>query len=302
MNVVYSFIGKMPEYIVLSVKQLRLFFIGPIYIIFNDMSEKIRNDLEILSVHFINYDSVKSTRFFEREKRLSFEHVPRLYERAELFKRSYERFYLLHNLMIQKNLTNVWFMELDIMMYMNPNDFLPCLEGKSLAFAYHRLDHCNSGIFYVNCEKDLKNILSTFDESIVSHNTEMKMLWIHYTRNPHITMFPLCIPTEKENKFFWKDHELFGEVLFDGAILGIVNFGKDPFHTGGKIVLQPVSNYAPHFLNIWKYGETIWEKDSSGLLLPYFQTNTGIKFRIANLHIHSKNLLAASSEREMSAS
>lgn len=297
MNVVYSFIGKMPEYIVISVKQLRLFYSGSIFIIYSDISEKLRNDLESFSVTLVDYESVKSTRFFEREGRLSFEHVPRLCDRAELFKRSYERFYLLHNLMIQKNLTNVWFMELDIMMYVDPSEFLPSLEGKPLAFAYHRLDHCNSGIFYVSNEKPLESILSTFDECIKEYNTEMKMLWIHYKRNPDITMFTLCPPTEKESKHFWKDHELFGEVLFDGAILGILNFGKDPYHTGEKIVFQPVAIHAPHFLNIWKYGETIWEKDSRGLLLPYFQTNSGIKYRIANLHIHSKNLLAACSDR-----
>jgi hypothetical protein len=300
MNVVYSFIGKMPDYVETSVKQLRLFFDGDIYLIYNDISDKIRANLESHGVKLVDYDLVKSERFFEREKKQGFEHVPRLGDRAQLFMRSYERFYLLHNLMVLHNLQNIWFMELDIMMYMNPTEILPMLDGRNMAYAYQRPKASNSGVFFVREALHLNKVLDTFDICRGDARTEMEMLWVHYMNNPDIAMFPLCsTPCESESPHFWKDHGLFGDILFDGAILGVLYFGYDAIHTGGKIVPQitNVGNVAGRFLNIWKHGELIWETNDGGLSLPYFVTKSGKKYKIANLHIHSKALSFASSEK-----
>lgn len=299
MNVVYSFIGKMPAYIVTSIKQLRLFFDGKIYVIYDNINDTIRHDLESFGVNFVHYDTVKSDRFAERNRKQGFEYVPRLGDRALLFMRSYERFYLLHNLMLMYDLTNVWFMELDIMMYINPVEILSMLEGCNVAYAHHRPKSSNSGIFFVRTAKHLDQILETFDTCYNDARTEMWMLWKHYEKNPDIVMFPLCsTPCDKESIHFWKDHVRFSNLLFDGAILGILYFGYDPVHTGGHIVpqIKHIENVAGRFLNIWKYGELIWETNTAGLSLPYFITKTGKKYKITNLHIHSKALERASSE------
>jgi hypothetical protein len=273
MNVVYSFIGEMPTYIITSVRQLRLFFSGAIYLIYDRMSEHIKDELTKLEVTIVHYDSVKSERFVERQSKLGFEYVPRLGTRAELFARSYERFYLLHNLMILHSLEKIWFMELDIMMYMSPVDILPSLEGVPMAYAYHRANHCNSGIFFVRGIEPMDRLLETLDSYINrSGNTEMQALHAHFKKHSDITMFPLCPTPCGEDPMFFKDHGRFDDLLFDGAILSILYFGFDPIHTGGRLVPQIncVGNVASRFLNIWKYGNMKWERNADGLNLPYF--------------------------------
>ena len=124
MNVVLSFIGKMPEYIIECVKQLRLFFKDSIYIIYDDVSNEIHQMLDNYNVIWIEYMYVKSMRFDLISDSKKFMYVENLKDREELFLRSYERFYLLDELIRLHNLKNVWFMEIDILMYVDPNIFL----------------------------------------------------------------------------------------------------------------------------------------------------------------------------------
>ena len=128
MNVVLSFIGKMPEYIIECVKQLRLFFKDSIYIIYDDVSNEIREVLDNYNVIWIEYIYVKSMRFDLISDSKKFMYVENLKDREELFLRSYERFYLLDELIRLHNLKNVWFMEIDILMYVDPNIFLQKLK------------------------------------------------------------------------------------------------------------------------------------------------------------------------------
>jgi hypothetical protein len=300
MNVVYSFIGTMPNYVVTSIRQLRFFFDGPVYLIFDNLSKDIETQLSVLGVRLIPYESVKSERFEIRKRKLEFSTVPKLESRSQLFARSYERFYLLGNLMKNLSLENVWFMELDIMMYLNPNELLPMLGKYDMAYAYHRPSHCNSGIFFTRDLPSLEKLLTTMDNYLRKDgNFEMFALHEHYLSTAGIAMFPLCAPPSAEHPMFWKNHEDFGDLLFDGAILSILYFGFDPFHTGGVIKPQihDIPNVEKRFLNIWKYGKMIWKKDSHDLQLPYFQTNDGREYRIANLHVHSKTLDATRSDR-----
>jgi len=149
MNIVLSFIGKMPSYIIECVTQLRLFFKDSIYVIYNDISDEIKNKLNELNVKMIEYETVISERFNNLQKNVKFNKVNGLIGREELNKRSYERFYLLEELMKKHKLENIWFMELDIIMYVNPNDFLSTLKNYPYCYCYHDGDKCNGSIFYI---------------------------------------------------------------------------------------------------------------------------------------------------------
>jgi hypothetical protein len=116
-------------------------------------------------------------------------------------------------------------MELDIMMYLNPNELLPCLEKYSMAYAYHRPDHCNSGIFFTRDLANLERLLTTMDNYLRKDgNFEMFALHEHYLATPGIGMFPLCPTPCDEHPLFWKNYEDFEGILFDGAILSILYF------------------------------------------------------------------------------
>lgn len=297
MNVVLSFIGKMPDYIYECVKQLRLFYDGSVYVIYDDISSQLFEKLSHYNIIFVPYKKVISAHFNEKCANRPFAVVESLKDRKLLFKRSFERFYLLNELIKLYNLKYIWFMELDILMYTSPTSFLDVLANKPCAFAYHRTDHCNSGIFYVRDQESLKPILESFDNFSSGFLSEMRALYSYSQQKgtDNITFLPLIFPT-KENPLFWKDFDKFHDYIFDGAIMGMFYFGIDPIHTEGIIKTKDAAVYdmKGKFMNFWNHGEIIWETNNEGLNIPYFKVkNTDRKLPIANLHIHSKDLKSA---------
>ena len=296
MNVVLCFIGKMPSYIIECVTQLRLFFSGPLYIIYDDMDTTIVEKFNVILVH---YDTVKSSRFEAKCKPNTFSEIKGLIGREQLFKRSYERFYLIAELIKQRKLKYIWHMEIDNLLYVNPNIFLSFLEDRPCVFSYHRPGACIAGVFYVRDLVAMEDILVSLDSFKKDFIHEMAALDYHQQNNPDTTLFPLLFPAPEDERY-WKDFSEFS-YIFDGVILGIYYFGLDPYHTNGQIVTHSKSTYniEQRFLNIWKYGNLIWENEN-GILMPYFEKlNTNEKIPVANLHIHSKNLKAAISYRSI---
>jgi len=300
MNIVLSFIGKMPSYIIECVTQLRLFFKDSIYVIYNDISDEIKNKLNELNVKMIEYETVISERFNNLQKNVKFNKVNGLIGREELNKRSYERFYLLEELMKKHKLENIWFMELDIIMYVNPNDFLSTLKNYPYCYCYHDGDKCNGSIFYIKNVESLQQILKTFDTHTRTDNmTEMYSLFIHLKNNPNDMLFPLSFGSES-NKNNWMYYGLFNGYIFDGAIIGQYFFGVDPYHSNGIINKQNIKDINKLYsfndcVKIWNH-IVEWIPDKNNLLFPYIREYPrGPLKPIVNMHIHSKNLLSASS-------
>lgn len=299
-SIVLSFIGPMPAYVYECIRQISAVYSETIYLIYDQIDDELLQKLEAYKVSYVPYSTVRSSRFDARFKQTDFEYIPGLKGRELLFLRSYERFYLLDELMKQKGLTSIWFMEIDNLLYVNPNRFLSVLQQKGCVYSYHRPGHFNSGIFYVNDSATLQPMLSSLDTFADGFRSEMVALHSHYNKTKKDGLFPLVIPTPDADELFWKDYPLFDGHLFDGAILGIYYFGLDTYHTQGKIITKTPTQNAMNtrFLNIWKHGDMKWKKNSSGLFFPYFITHTKECLPIVNLHIHSKDLVAASSFTE----
>jgi hypothetical protein len=298
MNVVLSFIGKMPTYIEECIKQLRLFFNGSIYLIYDTIDLELKNKLESLNIIFIHYDIVKSDRFDYISKYKDFCVVDRLEDRRELFKKSYERIYLLENLMLKYNLENVWFMEIDILMYTNPNIFLNELKTKPYAYFYHDKDHCCSAILYVKDYLSLQTIMESLDTYSGNFMSEMKALYYHYTKNTNDYLLPIINVNLKEPNAAWKNFGKCYDYIFDGATKGQYLFGVDKIHTNNKIIRNDGSSLTTH-IPFWNYGKFLWYKNNKGLYVPYYKEyNTNNLFPIVNLHIHSKDLISAVSYTE----
>ena len=112
MIVAYAFIGRLPSYSIDTVHQTRLFFDGPIYFIVSDMQSEYVDTLKNkYNVTIINYSDVIDNTFIELvcTSVLRTAQVPRLGDRSGLFIHSFERFYVLHNLMVKNNLENIFF-------------------------------------------------------------------------------------------------------------------------------------------------------------------------------------------------
>lgn len=295
-TIVLSFIGPMPSYIYECVRQIRAVFNGTVYLIYDQIDAELLKQLDEYCVSMVPYDTVRSSRFDSRFKQTDFEYIPGLKGREQLFLRSYERFYLLDELIKQKEVKSVWFMEIDNLLYVDPSRFLPVLQQKGCVYSYHRPGHFNSGIFYVNDSATLQPLLTSLDTFSNGFRSEMVALHSHYNKKKTDGLFPLVFPDPNADELFWKDYALFDNHLFDGAILGIYYFGLDTYHTQGKIITKvPTQNSMnTRFLNIWNYGEMTWKKREDGLYFPYFST-ANKDHPIVNLHIHSKDLLSASS-------
>lgn len=294
MTIALSFIGNMPAYVVDCIRQARLFFNGPIYLIYSEMADAIKTVLDTMSVVYVHYDTVRSERFEHSLVRKQFHTINALGDRKHLFKRSYERIYLLEHLIELHDLKNVWFMELDIMMYLDPSIFLTTLQKYPYVYCHHTHDHCSSAILYVRDSNSLQPIIDTLDEHVGGFMSEMVALFKHHIQHPNDILLPLIHETPVDKRY-WSEYISFYGYIFDGATIGQYLFGVDPFHTSNIIIRNDHSRLQDH-VPIWEHGTFEWHRNSNGHNIPYYKRNdTSELIPIVNLHIHSKDLVSSSS-------
>jgi hypothetical protein len=292
MFIAYSFIGKLPAYIIESVHQARLFFKGDIYLITNELESVYLDKLKKYNVIIINYTDVYNIDFINIMQAYysKFAVIKELVGREELFIRSLERFFLLHNLMQQRKLTDCLFLELDNLIYDDPEKWLESFSIKELAYMYDNTDRCSSGIMYVkNADSliELLNYLLTFiiyDQGLLN---EMTALFRYMTLHESIVqILPTYWKKEGISDIPTKNFGNYGDSIFDSLSIGVYLLGMDVFHTKGKLEIGKRSWWG----DIDYTNDTYeWRDDENGRKIPYIYN--GEKWlRINNLHVHSKDL------------
>jgi len=291
MNVVYSFTGPLPSYSIDTVHQLRLFYSGPIYFIVSDYESPLLQQLESYNVAIIRHDSVTHT-IFNTTVEMAYHKfciVHNLKGREKIFIYSFERFFLLYNLIIQKNLENVFFMELDNLIYDNPVRWLHSFSKSEMSYMFFNYDRYASGICYIKSSFILNDFCEYILYYIKESNkfmTEMQCLSDFYSMNKtRIQLLPIHW---KDTKYPKEVYETFPEYnsLFDAASMGIFIGGLDPHHTNGVIVTGSKGSWSLVDYTGYSYK---WELDSEQRKIPYVFDGTSW-LRINNLHIHSKQL------------
>jgi len=300
MNLAYAFIGPLPPYSIDTVEQARKFFDGPIYFIISDYESQYISILQLsYNVTIVRYDTVVDVEFNKliEETYSKFAIVHQLRGREKLFIYSFERFYVLRLLMIQRGLTDVFFLELDNLIYDDPRKWLEGFRQKDMAYMYEQYDRCASGICYIKNT----DILRSFTESCTKYIRNEKVFvhemgalfkfWEVEKERVQILpshWSPAHAPVASYVPLETHDHyDTYNKTIFDGAGLGIFIGGKDPHHTGGRIEKW---KHRPCLYDIdyTKYSYE-WRKDEQGRNIPY--VFTGVEWiRINNLHIHSKDL------------
>lgn len=313
MNIVLSYVGPLPAYTVDCIQQIRLFSKCQIYIILDDVNSPCVKELETYNVTFIDYNTVKSQEFlnlFESHKK-PFSVCDDLGDRRFIFMRSIERFFLLFNLMQQKALTDVLFMEIDNTIYDDPMNWFEQFSKKELCFMYDNEERFSCGLFYTKTATSLIPLLSGVFQNIHKYRDwycDMAILYELYETEYSKSI--LLLPTHTgvvvdDKKFFRKgdqptdslntltcmNYGLFGETIFDAAGMGVYLFGCDPFHSGG-VVVHNFSEKTWSHIKFSQY-EYKWEKDSLERKIPYVNFGDGTWIRVNNLHIHSKDLKSA---------
>jgi hypothetical protein len=299
MNIVLSFIGKLPGYIVECIHQIRCYYKDDVYIIIDDLSSDYLKMIDKYDVNIIDYESVKSKRMVDTYIRNStkFDLVRGLTGREQLFLRSIERFFLLQNLMSQKDLQNVLFLEIDNLIYDNPYVWLPEFSKHELCYMYDDVDRCSTGLMYVKSYQSLKPLLEHIVEYIEDTNTtyisEMYATYQYFNNkykknqeDPSVQLLPTIWNIENINSFAHMNYGKYGDTVFDALAIGCYLLGCDTFHTRGQIILHQKAKWCD--IDYTKYSLT-WKSDYLGRKKPYIWN--GEKWLlINNLHVHSKDL------------
>lgn len=288
----YSFIGVLPSYIIDTVHQARCFYDGDIYLILDDMTSPHLEKLNTLNVHLIDYKDVFSTEFSDtlQKNTNKFCIVHGLIGREKLFIYSFERFFLLKNLMKKYELKDCLFLELDNLIYDDPRNWVVNFSTHQLCYMYDNVNRCSSGIMYVKNNDSLTLLLNDtldFINTTTEFLTEMTVLYRYYEKNKDtVQLLPvhwssLSVPKES-NEYYDK----YNNTIFDAAAIGVYLLGRDPYHTNGMIVRYLCNPYSAINYTHYKFE---WKTDEKGLNKPYIWD--GEKWLlINNLHVHSKDL------------
>jgi len=217
--------------------------------------------------------------------------VPSLTGRENLFIYSFERFFLLYNLMNQTSLTNVLFMELDNLLYDNPLKWLPSMKMSEMAYMFDNVNRGSSGIAYIQSTVILDLFLQecrTFITTSTDFMTEMTVLYTFWEKyKERVQWLPVLWSDASQPAQMNATFPLYN-TIFDAASLGIYLGGMDPYHTNGVIVKGLSGKWSYHDYSQYTYQ---WIKDEAQRLIPYIQNSaTKELIRINNLHIHSKDL------------
>lgn len=295
MHLVCCFVGKLPAYAIDTIHQLRLFYDGDVYFIINDFESPIHKELESkYGVKIIHYNDVCDKEFNEVIDKYmhKFCIVDKLIGREKLFIYAFERFFLLHNLMITRHLTNVFFVELDNLLYDDPRNWESSFCTQDLGYMYENKTSCSSGICFVKKADALKQLTTHFLHYIQTTTTfvsEMTALREFFgLHNELVQILPTHWISDKVPEITYRNYDKYNDSIFDAAGLGIYIGGLDPYHTKGILKKGLKSEWSIIDYTNYKYE---WKADPHGRNIPYVYSEERKKWlRINNLHVHSKQL------------
>jgi FkbM family methyltransferase len=295
MNIAYAYIGSLPSYAVDTVHQLRLFYNGPVYFIISDYDSPLVPILQSkYNVQIVRYDSVYHQEFNDTVTKAydRFCIVDRLKGREKIFIYAFERFFVLYNLMKQREVYNVFFMEIDNLVYDDPRIWLSEFSKKEMAYMYDNYERFASGVCYIKSFDYLQLFLDYCIHFILNTNlflTEMSALYEFYnTHKETVQLLPVHWTDPNMPIEAYENYNNYGNSIFDAAAIGVFLGGADPVHTQGVIVKGKKNQWS--FIDYTKY-EYKWQADDKERMIPYI-LHGNIWLRINNLHIHSKDLVS----------
>lgn len=303
MFVLYSFIGKLPQYIIYNVYQTRLFFDGDIYLIIDDINSQYLEKLKQFNVKIVNYDDVIDVNFSNlmKKKLQYFHYIHGLTGRELLFSRCNERFFLAANLMKKFNLENCIFLELDVLIYKEPENLYLNFKNSNKDFAiiydspvWKTISTCICFIKNKNSIDNLLNYILSFINNIdrcdfYGEMTTIYKYYYEYNLEDKTNIYILPSFPNFNNKNINKEsyeNYLNDCGLFDPLQYGIYLLGEDPFHNNGILVKNKI--FDRYAINCKDY-EFKWELDEKKRKIPYIKVDNKW-ILMNNLHCHGKNL------------
>ena len=294
MNFILSFVGSLPDYLIDCIYQIRLYYNGDLYLILDDYSSNLLNDLvNKYNVKLIKYDDVNS----DSKERLikyknKFVYSPQVIGRPYLFFTSFERMFLVNELINKWHLTDNIFMEIDNLIYNNPEKWINEFSKKEIAFMCNEINKCSTGMMYIKNKNSMKPVLDYMVHYIKTETdewvSEMGAFQNFYELNKNYCYIMPSIFKDMKNNINEKIYENYNNNIFDPASYGQYLLGLDVFHTAGVIVTGKSLEH--HYIVCNRY-KIEWKITENGFKKPFIlDENTNEWILINNLHVHSKDL------------
>ncbi|HSW85939.1 MAG TPA: hypothetical protein VLG49_00405 [Rhabdochlamydiaceae bacterium] len=300
-NIVFIHIGnKLPQYAEIALRQARSFNPECPIILLSSKSaiRSLSHDALNANITTIDYESLARTtehaRFIQRSTLDN-------HWREGFWRCTSERFLYLNDLMTQYGLKNVFHMEYDNMLYANLEELLPIFQTqyKGIAATFDNDKRCIAGFIFIPNPQRMKRLANSFANHASKKLNDMELIALFKKENgynaidhlpivheEYVQQHALISPTghKAQNKAKYCQNIHLFHSIFDAAAIGQYLGGIDPSN----------GNSTPGFINescvfnpsLLSYE---WIRDSQGRKVPYAVYN-GIKYRINNLHIHSKQL------------
>jgi len=288
-NIILVHIGDcFYDYIIDCINQIKKFENTNIYLL---ISEIHRDKVKDLCINVIYIEYIVKT-----EKHKIFEITTKLDRnfRGGFWKYATERFFYIEDVMIQYNLDNVFHMENDNLIYFNIDEYMNIFDEKyNFAAIFDNDDRCIPGFIFI---KNVK-FLCKLNLFIIENNgyNDMELIPMFNKKYDIIKTLPV-IPKDYTNlisktglitnnpDIFYNNIDIF-ESVFDGAAIGQYLGGVDPRNDSSNSIgfinessLYDISDFTFKFDVV------------NGKRIPYLIYNNN-KYKINNLHIHSKKLL-----------
>lgn len=219
-----------------------------------------------------------------------------------------ERFLYLFDFIVQYQKHNVFHLEYDNMLYVDLGILLPVFEDlyPGIAATFDNEDRCIPGFVYISNPMVMKILAKCFVDHASDNSNDMQVLGFFKQENDRSTIdhlpiitkeyasiYPLISPMghigDPKYKYF-QNIDLFNSI-FDAAALGQFLGGIDPANGDSEPgFINESCVFNPAFLKIE------WHLDEINRQVPFI-VHKDAKYRINNLHIHSKNLKLFSSSR-----
>jgi hypothetical protein len=277
------------DYINDCIRQIRKFNRCEIYLIIN---KSHFGEIEEKNIKLICPDDIVKC-----ENHLNFQKNNRLDKefRGGFWTYSTERLFYLEDLMRQYSLENIIHVENDTLIYFDYDEYFSHFyQNYDLATVFDNDERSVPCVIYIKKLEDLKK----FNLHSLNYSDKNDMiLFSHYRNYVNQNINLPIVPSEynfhlesvmghqtKNKKQYSNNFDKFNSI-FDGAALGQFLGGVDPRNISGntKGHINIACLFNPSNLNIF------FESDILNRNIPFIKFNNK-KYKINNLHVHSKNL------------
>lgn len=303
-SIVFVHLGqRLPVYLRDALHQARLF--NPeahMYLVANNGVVLENDDKEVVGkdgievVYCEHLGQSKAHKIFLRQSTLDGRSKDGFWRKAS------ERFFVLEELIVDYKLEHVFHLESDNMLYVNLKELLPIFKTyPSIAAVFDNDDRCIPSFVYVANPRSMEGLSNFFASQAQRGLNDMQIPALYkkqYGRSA-IDHLPLTMKdylnhyslrnalgnTVKDSQAYCYKVEEFNSI-FDGAAIGQFLGGTDPGNGPSAPGVGFINESCVFDPSRFQYE---WIIDGAGRKVPYAVFKNQ-KYRINNLHIHSKNL------------